>query len=342
MAILVKHSGNAAPALVGAFGGGQGKRQAEDSRQALDLIDREKSRQAASLESARNRAHQEAMAAREARERRKAIEEGREWELEREKRMREYGMEDREAEQQARRDDFEWQLTTKQKMELNRIADAEAAMEVNPDVSDPEKKEYRRMFAELKAGFQPVWKPRDPTPAELFKSNTHYDPATGKTFALDERGLPGKAIIDPPAKEQSWQDKTARDKLWLDAHGKAMILATPATGPFNQAVYDSYMENVKARLSGDSTGAPGAEGAAGGEEADMFSLPPIAPGAVNGGVKIVGGPLESPKIAGFPPELWSKMDEADRTAAMSVFKSGIPIGKMISSIRAAIRAKGAK
>lgn len=40
MAIVVKHSGNATPVLYGAYGSGQGKRRAEDSRQAMDIVAR--------------------------------------------------------------------------------------------------------------------------------------------------------------------------------------------------------------------------------------------------------------------------------------------------------------
>lgn len=55
MAIIVKHSGNAAPQLWGAFGSGQGKRYSEDSRLALERAEREKSRQAAMTEAERSR-----------------------------------------------------------------------------------------------------------------------------------------------------------------------------------------------------------------------------------------------------------------------------------------------
>jgi hypothetical protein len=41
MPILIKHSGNVAPTAVGAYGGGQGRRQAEDTRQALSLAEQE-------------------------------------------------------------------------------------------------------------------------------------------------------------------------------------------------------------------------------------------------------------------------------------------------------------
>lgn len=124
MAIVVKHSGNAAPLVVAAYGGGQGKRWAEDGRQAAAYVGQEKiaagaratqarqaelnrqqqanqakvARKAAERQAALNRQHQakQAKVAREAAERQAAIDR----DLKKDQFDRELEVRDKQAEQE--------------------------------------------------------------------------------------------------------------------------------------------------------------------------------------------------------------------------------------------------
>lgn len=190
MAIVVKHSGNAAPTLVGAYGAGQGKRQAEDAKQMLDIASRAeeaaKQRRFAwqQAEAQRSFQRRESRMARRHDALQREIDRG--WRSDEAaladeratERMRlghEFGVEDmytqadlREgmavSDQMRRRDDIEWNYSTKQRQDFQRTFDALAEAQASNDFTDDEMKELRRQAYSKLAGVGPLPSIRERSP----------------------------------------------------------------------------------------------------------------------------------------------------------------------------------
>jgi hypothetical protein len=178
MPIIVKHSGNVAPQLFGAFGGGKGKREAEDATEAMRIATQKG-------EAAKNRAFQSNQAnadrvfrANSNREERDWRSKERELEFDRDRLalegradltgresdlqfQRELELQDRSAEQRRREandllGETNVQLTNKQIEEDNRLADAEAEIMTSPEFTEDEKAEAIRNIRANRAKIQPV------------------------------------------------------------------------------------------------------------------------------------------------------------------------------------------
>ena len=237
MAIEVKHGANPGAALTGAFGAGQGaarqllKKQQLQAMEAQNAADQQ--RQFQQQQSAANRQFQFDMGDvqhQQQIERMDANALSQNWLA--------------GQAQQRRQDDFDFEYTAKQRMELDQLANSEADMMASEDYSPQEKTELRRRFAAKRAGIQPVERPRKPTPTELFKANTYIDPKTGAFFPLDEQGTPGRPIYQPPEREPSWQDR-------IKAFQAATVVATNSeTGGIDDAKFKQAMESMG---FGDST-----------------------------------------------------------------------------------------
>lgn len=140
------------------------------------------------------------------------------------------------------RQDLEFSLTTRQRMELDQLADAEARAMADPSFSPEEKEELRYRFAQKRAGFAPVARPKPKTAAELFKERTHTDPKTGRIYSLDENGMPGRAIYEPPERRATVQDRV---KAWQ----AALQSSTSAEGKVDEVkakrIYKAIMEGTE-------------------------------------------------------------------------------------------------
>lgn len=339
MAIVIKHSGNASSTLVGAYGGGQGQRQAQDARQAMDLADRERSRAVAARQAQLSRQHQAAMAAQEARRQQKAIEEARQFQIGREELRHEWDVETRDAmtaqrfdemafQSQQRRDDFVFQLTTQQKAELDKLANAEAEVMASSDYSDEEKKVLRKEFAMKRAGLQPVERLKPKTPAEKFAESTYTDPRTGKIYGLNPDGSIGKAIHEPPAKEMTWKDV---DEILTSASN----FATGEDGLVDQKRFDEYIERAE-KLRERFNGRQQQDGAA----VEQSNPWVFGDGGASAGASAGNAGRASPwtgsvdPIANFPTDIWGKMSDEDRADAWTLFRSGrYNIGQIVSMAR---------
>jgi hypothetical protein len=201
MGIVVKHSGNAAPVLYGAYGGGQGKRRAEDARQAADHIARatEAGRQRAfahqqaikqfrrqQILNKQARKHEDARLAadRKWREEQAAAERDfraheaglqRDWQQQHMLDQHDLNMERGEAEfnfrdqladneQQRRRDDIEWGYTAKQRQDFDRMFDALEEARESGDFTGEEMGELTRQAYAKLAGLQPVPRLKEKSP----------------------------------------------------------------------------------------------------------------------------------------------------------------------------------
>lgn len=205
MAIVVKHSGNAAPTLVGAYGAGQGKRQAEDAKQRLDIASRaeeaEKQRRFAwqQAEAQRSFQRRESRVARRHDALQREIDRG--WRSDEAaladeratERMRlghEFGVEDMytqadlregmaDSDQMRRRDDIEWNYSTKQRQDLQRTFDALAEAQASNDFTDDEMKELRQQAYSKLAGVGPL-------PSIRERSPYPEGQGTGQTWTSDD------------------------------------------------------------------------------------------------------------------------------------------------------------
>jgi hypothetical protein len=157
MAIVVKHGGNPAPALVGAYGAGIGKRQAEDARQQAQL---------AAAEEAQRRSL-------EAQQREAAL--GREFTLGRDEAGQERSLEtmrlsadlregSAEADQLRRREDVEWGYSTKQRQEFEDMARSYDEAVNSGEFSEDELKEVKRQVIAKQAGITPLPKLKKESP----------------------------------------------------------------------------------------------------------------------------------------------------------------------------------
>lgn len=234
MAIRVGNSVGAGPLAAAAFGGGQGQARAAFSAGRAAAAERELARKAAEAEAERQR-----QLALQGQTTQQAL-------------MRtNYDLQQQAAEAAQERElsGFERTFTTRQKLQAQQWADAEARAMSDPSFSDKDKEEIRFRFAQLRAGLQPVARPKAPTPAEIFARNTFTDPKTGRVYKVDETGkiLADKPVYEPPERQPTWQDK-------LKARELAMKMATDGeTGAVNQ----TEAARLYAEMIGD-VGGPGA------------------------------------------------------------------------------------
>lgn len=280
MAIEVKHGVGAGPIAGAAFGGGQGA-----------------ARQRAMLGGAAAATRLEAQSnALEAQAQQSAL-------------AHQRGLEDMQArfglQQQAAQSAFErseLSYTNRQRAELERMAEAEAEALSSDDFTDEEKAEVRRRFAAKRGGIEPVERPKKLTPAERFEQNTFTDPRTGRVYALDDKGMPGRAIYEPPERQPTVQDHIAAakaahdvaqqrltDRSNLDANGEFKLSYAELYKEQIKAIYAHINQQPKPRPAG-TPGAPGGAAAAGG--------PRLAPGP--GALGAPAAPAGAPGVPGAP------------------------------------------
>jgi hypothetical protein len=182
MAIIVKHSGNVAPTLAGAYRGGQGKREAEDSRQRLEIAARAE-------EATRQRNFQERQAVLQRRFQRQEAAASRRYDatqrdldrtwradqseladeraITRQRLAHDLGLDAQEHqmglrnelaenEQMRRREDIEWNYTTKQRQDIQRTFDALAEAQESGNFTDDEMQELQKQAYTKLAGVGPL------------------------------------------------------------------------------------------------------------------------------------------------------------------------------------------
>lgn len=216
MAIVVKHSGNAAPTLVGAYGAGQGKRQAEDAKQMLDIASRaeEAAKQRwfawQQAEAQRSFQRRESRVARRHDALQREIDRG--WRsdeaaladeraTERMRLRHEFGVEDMhtradlregmaDSDQMRRRDDIEWSYTTKQRQDLQRMFDALEAAREDRIFDDDEFEEVKQQAYKKLLGLEPVpnIKKRSPYPEGQGIGQTWTSDDGNFLFTRDDKG----------------------------------------------------------------------------------------------------------------------------------------------------------
>lgn len=190
MPITVKHSGNAAPQLVGAYGAGMGKRWADDGRAALARIAQEeeaqRQREFAAAEAQRSRDYQ----ASEAEKARKFSDQQtdesrqdawdrlntqRDWSTQDQQRSRDWALSDQESldkrnrsmaefEQGLRRSDIEFTHTQQQREEFNKLSKAYDDAVKSGDYTPDELKEIKRRIVAKQAGIEPLPSLKKPSP----------------------------------------------------------------------------------------------------------------------------------------------------------------------------------
>jgi hypothetical protein len=274
MAIVVKHSGNAAPVLYGAYGSGQGKRRAEDSRQAMDIVAR-------ANEASRQRAFAYLQSVRDFKQRRMLEDERRKFEDAKRKEdfafRAEQAGKDREwrsneadlhrqwqdeqflnradykhelrlaeqkdaqwrqedlaiSEQERRRDDIEWNYTTKQRQDYNRMFDLLEAAREDRIFTDDEFEEVKQQAYKKLLGLEPVpvIKKRSPFPEGQQPGQT-WESADGNfLLTRDDKGNIKK--LGELNQRPSFQDRNAAFKLAMEmAQEEVLDSKGKGTGEF--------------------------------------------------------------------------------------------------------------
>lgn len=219
MAIEVRHGLNPAAAAAASLHGGRGQARGAILRQGL---------------AAQQRAADATVAHERGLERQRL---GHDQGLERQ--QFQFGLQQQAADaaQLRRRGDLQFSLTTRQRAELDQLADAEARALSSTDFTDDEKRELRRRFATRRAGIQPVERPRELTPAEQFQARTYTDPKSGRVFPLDANGIPGRPIYDPPERQPTVQDR-------VKAVQAATALAQLPDGGIDQGRFQQAMSMI--------------------------------------------------------------------------------------------------
>ena len=234
MAIVVKSGGNPSPALVGAYGGGQGRRWAEDARQqaafAASSEEERKRRLAQQRESnlARKERTEEADRARafsaeQAGQGRAFSEQeaalGRDFTLGRDKAGQERSLQtmrfssdlregSADADQWRKRQDVEWTYTMQQRQAHDRLTEALANLQADPDMTEMQKIEGADQIKAQLYNIKPVEKlsPKHMTPEERFKNTTTTLP-DGTVIAFNPDGTAHKLVESPAIKQAKSRDK---------------------------------------------------------------------------------------------------------------------------------------
>jgi hypothetical protein len=212
MPILVKHSGNVSPAAWAAFAGGRGRRQFEDSRQALDVAERgadrnfrasqaNMDRMARESEANRNRAFQAGQAdisrkfSREqsdtAFDRSRTLSDDA---FERSLDLRDYDFlsrqDENDANEQRMRERFDWQYTQKQKQEFDQLTNAYEEAKKSGEFTPDELKDLHYQIAGRMAGIDklPRLKQESPWPQGQGVGETWHSEDGRFLLSRDEKG----------------------------------------------------------------------------------------------------------------------------------------------------------
>lgn len=154
------------------------------------------------------------------------------------------------------RQDLVFGLTTRQRMDLDQLADAEAKALASSDYTPEEKAELRIQFDARRAGIRPVARPKPKTPAQIFAERSFTDPKTGNVFAIEPDGSLGKPIYERPERLATWAD---HNTAWKTALEHSM---NPETGALDmsraRAIFAEIMEGREAHFEEPSapTAAP--------------------------------------------------------------------------------------
>ena len=264
MAIVVKHSGNAAPALVGAYGGGQGKRQAEDAKQRLSIAAR-----AEEAVRQQNFAERQAMLSR--RQQRQESSKQMDYtaaqrELDRTWRSNESVLGDERATERAKlgadlgdesradqfslrnqladlnqdrdQEKFTWEYSEKQRREVEQIT---AGLDEFKKIASPE--EYAD--AEKQAALQmagitpdPKLKKPDSITAEQALQQIYTDPETGTRFIMDKDGRPKKFADSPKPPRADPSD-------YVKAYESAIKMSTGLDGIADPKKFTQHFDELK-------------------------------------------------------------------------------------------------
>jgi len=276
MAIVVKHSGNAAPALVGAYGGGQGKRQAEDARQAAAIAaaakQAEEQRQFQAREAYLSRQQQTRLSREAFGERRTAAQQEMDFRREsqastqdfqremdqtrsdlitgRDEQHRDWAVEDREFETLRRRDDIEWGYTAKTKAESETLANALHEIDTADYLTDAERGPARKEALQRFAGLQMT-----PRIAEVggWKQGEIREQG-GLILSMGKDGEIQKLGESKKSGTGAVMDREQHAKLWDAATKIAQGDSETPVGPDKiQKVLDAMDADYRRRTSGEAS-----------------------------------------------------------------------------------------
>jgi len=222
MAIVVKSGGNAAPALVGAYGGGQGKRWSEDERQQAALIAaREAQNKSLDAQQREAKLNRDLTLQRD--------EAGQERSLETMRLAADLREGTAEADQLNRREDVEWGYSTQQRQEYDKLTQSYDDAVKSGDFTPDQLKEIRAQIALKKAGIAPT--------DRLVKKSPYPD---------------GQDV------GQTWMDEKSAVLVTRDKDGKVRKLADspkPTFAEFSK-VYASVSESLAVKNDDDGTVTP--------------------------------------------------------------------------------------
>jgi hypothetical protein len=246
MPITVKHSGNAAPAAVGEYAAGQGKRYAEDSRLAIGRInarqEAEKARAFAATEAERNRQFQAGQNDEARQFRSDELDTmNRERDIQREKDRQfawdqagaarqaeneQRGMDNQAATQRMftendiRRDNVQYEFTAKQRMEYNLISDKIAEVQQSDHFTEQQKKDAIWQLELKQKGIQPVGSLKPPEPTlDGHKAGEQFTSPDGSamlTVEADGRGGMKIKKLYETNKNPTWKDRLDARKVFVE------------------------------------------------------------------------------------------------------------------------------
>lgn len=265
MPILVKHSGNAAPALVGAYGGGAGKRQAEDARTQAELQSR-----ATEANKGRDFAAQQADLSRKfaAGE----TDAGQAFAAGEAAKNRDFSANQADLNQQRQQQNIEFGYSAQQRAEFNKMTEALAAAEASGDFTPDELSEMRRQVQAKQAGMAPLprLKKLSGRPEGQDAGDVWSDKGALMTFDA-QKGMVVRLGDDPtfvPA--PTWKDKAA--------FRKALILENTdaTTGAVNKAAVEKAFNEMFPPEGGQPAAGPDRPDLGAGSSALMLGEGPLS------------------------------------------------------------------
>jgi len=188
MPITVKHSGNAAPSIWGAFAGGKGRRQAEESSAALARIERAKDRRL-QVNLHRSSQHQRIQELRDQRAFQREMEElSHRQSFERMDYNRTLQSEMADEAAQRWRDKVEFEFDAQQRAEFDRLSKGYEEAKASGEFTEDELDDIRRQVIAKQAGIEPMprLKRTGPSPQEMFDQNTFE--RNGVVYGFDKDG----------------------------------------------------------------------------------------------------------------------------------------------------------
>jgi len=276
MAIVVKH-GNHGSAILGAFGGGLGKRQAEDARLAAQIGAQEqanKRRMGLHTKSSSNAANRSNVVAKAPAIQRSGRGGGgvvrssprESWDVELARRDQAQAVSD-ESRRMINRPEEEPEITkeysSKQRQEYNSLMDAYDEAVASGNYTEDELVEIKRRVDAKRMGIEPLDRMKKPvaTPEQLFQQQTYRDPESGALIGFKD-GIPFK-LADAPSAEGEFDDR-ALTKEYRDM--RKTLMEDSGVAPSPQAVAKAVakkreaeargVEILKAVLSGDTENVP--------------------------------------------------------------------------------------